>query len=154
MPKCKILLLFMLMYSCKVSNRPIDYGADQCQFCKMTVMDNRYGSELVTKTGKVYIFDSSECLIDYLLHNEETGMKACSLLVTSYLNPGHLIDAKSATYLVCGQMPSPMGAYLTAFSDNGSATETQLSKGGYIFTWKELVTNFDSIRAKAIKEFE
>jgi len=154
MYKCNVLLLFLVIYSCKVSNRPIDYGSDECEFCKMIVMDKRYGSELVTEKGKVYIFDSSECLIDYLFHNEETGIKAHSLLVTPYLNPDHLIDAKSATYLVCGQMPSPMGAYLTAFSDKETAKETQSSKGGYLFTWEELVTNFESIRVNAIKEFE
>lgn len=120
----------------------------------MIVMDKRYGSELVTDKGKVFTFDSAECLVKFINNNEETGLKAHSIEVTSFDNPDHLINARSAFYIVCGQMPSPMGAYLTAFSNREAANEIKVSKGGYIYTWEELINNFSSIRINAIKEFE
>lgn len=150
----KELLLILLLVSCKAYNRPINYGSDECEYCRMIVMDKRYGSELVTEKGKVYTFDSAECLIEYINHNEETVLKAHSIEVTSFDNPDHLIDARSAIYTVCEKMPSPMGAYLTAFSTREAAREIQISKGGYIYTWEELTTNFRLIRANAIKEFD
>jgi copper chaperone NosL len=149
-----LLLLSVVLGSCQVSERPIEYGADECEYCKMMIMDQRYGSELVTEKGKVYTFDAAECLIEYPQYNEEMAEAARYLLVTPYTDPNHLIDARGATYLVSEQMPSPMGAYLTAFSDRQEATAFQSTKGGVLYTWEEIYKDFKSIRLKAIEEFE
>jgi copper chaperone NosL len=149
------LLLFILVAgSCRISERPIVYGSDDCAYCKMTVMDHRYGSELVTEKGKVLTFDAAECLIEYVLHNEDIADHAHALLVTPYTFPNSLIDAKEAAYLVSGKLPSPMGAYLTALPDKETAKEFQNENGGSIYTWEELLVNLRTIRLKAIEEFE
>ena len=77
-----LILLSLVLSSCQVSERPIDYGADECDYCKMIIMDQRYGSELVTEKGKVYTFDAAECLIEYLQYNAEIADVARFLLVT------------------------------------------------------------------------
>ena len=137
-----------------MSERPIEYGVDDCDYCKMIIMDQRYGSELVTEKGKVYTFDAAECLIEYLQYNTDIADAAMFLLVTPYTDPNHLIDARTAVYLVSKQMPSPMGAYLTAFADRKVAEEFQSAKGGVLYTWEELYKDLKSIRLKAIEEFE
>ena len=149
-----LILLSLVLSSCQVSERPVQYGVDDCDYCKMIIMDQRYGSELVTDKGKVYTFDATECLIEYLQYNAEMADAAKYLLVTPYTDPNHLIDARTATYLVSKQMPSPMGAYLTAFSDREEAAAFQSTKGGVIYTWEEIFKDFKSIRLKAIEEFE
>jgi copper chaperone NosL len=118
----------------------------------MTIMDHRYGAELVTQKGKVFTFDAAECLIEYLYHHEDLIQYASYLLVTSYTEPDHLIDAKSATFLVSKEMPSPMGAYLTAFSSRDVAREYQLEKDGKLYSWDELFGNFRSIKVGLLKE--
>jgi len=130
----------------------VAYGTDECAYCKMTVMDHRYGAELVTQKGKISTFDAAECLIEYLYHNEGLLQTASFLLVTSYTEPDQLIDAKSATYLVSKNMPSPMGAYLTAFSSGKVAGDYLAEKGGELYTWEELYTNFRDIKREVIKE--
>lgn len=149
-----LILLSLVLSSCQVSERPIDYGADECDYCKMIIMDQRYGSELVTDKGKVYTFDAVECLIEYLQYNGEIADAAKFLLVTPYPDPNQLIDARTATYLVSEQMPSPMGAYLSAFTDREKAAAFQSTKGGVLYTWEEIYKDFKSIRLKAIEEFE
>ncbi len=149
-----LLLLILFLSSCRVSERPIEYGVDDCDYCKMIIMDQRYGSELVTEKGKVYTFDAAECLIEYLQYNADIADAAMFLLVTPYTDPNHLIDARTATYLVSEQMPSPMGAYLTAFADRKVAEEFQSTKDGVLYTWEELYKDLKSIRLKAIEEFE
>lgn len=149
-----LIFLGLLLGSCQVSERPIEYGADECEYCKMMIMDQRYGSELVTEKGKVYTFDAAECLIEYLHYHEEMADAAKFLLVTPYTDPNHLIDAKGATYLVSGKMPSPMGAYLTAFTGRKEATAFQSTNGGVLYSWEEIYKDFKSIRLKAIEEFE
>ena len=152
MRKFVLFLLLFLAASCSVKERPISYGTDDCDYCKMTIMDHRYGAELVSQKGKVYTFDAAECLVEYLLHNEISAQDATYLLVTSYTEPDHLTDAKNATYLVSKEMPSPMGAYLTAFSDGEIATEYHEEKGGKLYTWDELFENFRSIKRGIIEQ--
>lgn len=142
----------LLVASCSVKERPIVYGEDGCDYCRMTVMDHRYGAELVTDKGKVFTFDAAECLIEYLYHNEDKSGSARYLLVTSYTEPDQLIDAKGATYLVSKQMPSPMGAYLTSFASRETAEKYLLEKGGALYTWEELFAGFRSIKLEVIKE--
>ncbi len=152
MRKLVLFLILFLAASCSVKERPISYGTDDCDYCKMTIMDHRYGAELVTKKGKVYTFDAAECLIEYLYHNETVSQDALFLLATSYTEPDHLIDANSATYFVSKEMPSPMGAYLTAFSDGEVAAAYHQEKGGKLYTWDELFENFRSIKRGVIGE--
>ena len=154
MKKYYLLYVVLLISSCRVNERAIVCGSDECEHCKMLIMDKRYGSEIVTSKGKVYTFDSVECLIEFIYENEDSGMDASTLLVTSYTDPGRLIDAKTASFLISGQMPSPMGAFLTAFSDYKVAKEFYSSSGGYLYTWEELIRNFKEIKLKAIKEFD
>ena len=147
-------LIVIWTTSCTVKERPIDYGIDDCEYCKMIIMDHRYGSELVTQKGKVYTFDATECLIDFLYNNEEVSATARYLLVTPYTKPDHLIDATSATFLVSREMPSPMGAYLSAFPDRDIAAEFLREKGGDLYTWEALYKDFRSIKRNAIQAHE
>ena len=147
-------LLALLIVSCTVEERPIDYGTDDCEYCKMTIMDHRYGSELVTEKGKIFTFDAAECLLDYINYNEGIKEESKLLLVTPFTNPEKLIDARTATYLISRQMPSPMGAYLTAFSELETAKVYQESKGGDLYTWEELIKDFSAIRSDINKNEE
>jgi len=152
MRKLVLFLILFLAASCSVKERPIAYGMDDCDYCKMTIMDHRYGAELVSKKGKVYTFDAAECLVEYLFHNETVSQEALFLLVTSYTEPDHLTDAKRAIYLVSKEMPSPMGAYLTAFSDREIAANYHQDNGGKLYSWDELFENFRSIKRGVIEE--
>jgi len=149
-----LILLLITIASCSVRERPIAYGEDECDYCKMTIMDHRYGSELVTQKGKVYTFDAAECLIDYLYYHEEIKSEARYLLVTPYTSPDQLTDASKATFLVSRGMPSPMGAYLTAFANDSVAQEFQKVKGGTLYHWDELYNDFRNIKRNVIQEIE
>jgi copper chaperone NosL len=150
--KYSFFLLFILVCSCSVKERPVAYGSDECAYCKMTIMDHRYGAELVTQKGKVFTFDAAECLIDYLYQHEDLIQSASFLLVTAYTEPDQLIDALSATYLVSKEMPSPMGAYLTAFSSREMAQEYQDKNTGDLYTWEELFADFRAIKVGVLRK--
>ena len=154
MNKFYLFIILICALACTVKERPIKYGSDECDYCKMTIMDHRYGAELVTQKGKVYTFDAVECLINYLYYNEEEGLKAGHLLVTPYTLPDQLFDATRAIYLVSKEMPSPMGAYLTAFSEKHVAEKLQEEKGGDLYTWEELYHDFRAIKRNAIEAYE
>lgn len=123
----------MLLTACQPSPKPIDYGSDACDFCKMAIVDTQHGAEAVTSKGKVYMFDAIECLANFI--EQEQGKSFSFLLVNDYHSPKELIDANSSYYLISKNLPSPMGAYLTAFSEQSAAVEMQKSKDGEVFDW-------------------
>lgn len=112
----------------------------------MTVVDQRYGAELVTGKGKVYMFDAVECLINYKDENKLADDHFSHILVTGFSKPGKLIDATKSFYLQSRQLPSPMGMYLTAFSDRETADQFAKDFVGEIFNWQELNSNFNRLK--------
>ena len=135
-----MVIIGMGIMSCEIKSQPIAYGSDVCKYCSMIIVDQQHGSELITDKGKVHKFDSIECLLNYRNENDESGvaMKLCNHFDT----PGELIDLEQATFLISEELPSPMGAFLTAFESEDSAKKAKKKYGGSIFSWNELVEHW------------
>ena len=129
------------MLSCTPNPEAIEYGSDMCHYCKMTIVDQQHGSEVVTSKGKVYKFDAIECMIPYVKQNSDKEF--AFILVNDYAQPSKLVDAKSSHYLVSEALPSPMGGFLTAFSQEQEAQKVREAKGGDLFTWNEITNQYN-----------
>jgi copper chaperone NosL len=129
--------LFIFCFSCKNEMRPIDYGKDNCEQCRMTVINSQFGAEMLTAKGKVLTFDSGECMVRYLkakgMNNEEL------YFVSDFSKPGNLMDAAKSAFLHSDSIQSPMGGNLAAFKDRVSAQQMQNELGGELLTWEELI---------------
>ena len=134
-------VLLLLFLDCNVSPQAIDYGNDGCHFCKMTIVDKVHAAEIVTNKGKVYTFDATECMVNFL--NEFDQSTVALYLSNNYLEPEVLIDATKATFLISDNIPSPMGAYLSAFKTKDAAKNIQAKKGGEFYSWDELVQHLN-----------
>lgn len=128
--------MLIVLQSCTPTAKPIEYGSDMCAFCKMTIVDQKYAAEIVTDKGRAYMFDAIECMVDYRRKNQD--QTAAMYLVNTYTEPGVLKNAEESHYLISQQLPSPMGAYLTAFADKSALEEVRAEKGGEIYDWKAL----------------
>lgn len=135
-----VLFIFLIFSGCNVSPQPIDYGNESCHFCRMTIVDKQHGAEIVTKKGKAYKFDSTECMINFLDDFDNTSIAL--FLSNNYTNPEELIDVTKATFLISDQIPSPMGANLSAFKNNEDAEKMKNEKGGNLYSWEELLNHF------------
>ena len=136
-----VLLFLLLASSCNVGPKPIDYGTDGCHFCRMTIVDRQHAAEIVTDKGKVFKFDSSECMMNHL---KDIDQKQVALyLVNDYNQPGELIDATEATYLISDRIPSPMGEFLTAFMTEQAAVDALMTYDGDLLTWEQLKLRFN-----------
>jgi copper chaperone NosL len=129
-----------MVSSCTPTPEPISYGSDICHFCKMTIVDQQHGAELVTQKGKVFKFDAIECMLNF--EKENTDSDFALQLVNVYESPKELINAEESHYLISQALPSPMGAFLTAFENESAAKEFQSAKGGELFTWQSLQDRF------------
>jgi len=125
-----------MLGACKVETEPIKYGSDACHYCSMTIVDKQHAAEYVTNKGKVFKFDAIECMMNGLKDTDSTKMAL--FLVNGFEHPGQLIDATQATYLISGNIPSPMGEFLSAFENKETADSVQSELQGELFTWQEL----------------
>ena len=106
----------------------------------MTIVDKVHAAEIVTNKGKIYKFDASECMINYMKEFDVSQIKL--YLTNIYTEPETLVDATEATFLISNNVPSPMGAFLTAFKTKEDAQKVQTEKEGRLYTWDELLIHF------------
>ena len=107
-----------------------------CQYCKMTIVDAQHAAQLVTDKGKVTNYDAIECMINHL--NSQEDLNLAFTLVNDFSKPSMLIDAETSYYLISKALPSPMGAFLSAFSSYEEAHNVQLQKGGEVYSWPDI----------------
>ncbi|RSC94798.1 nitrous oxide reductase accessory protein NosL [Tenacibaculum singaporense] len=121
----------VLLLSCKIAPKEIQYGTDMCHSCQMTIVEKTHASEIVTKKGRAYKYDAIECMLQDLDKRDVSKIEL--FLVTDYSNPATLIKAKEATFLVSKEIKSPMGANLSAF-----ANKEAINVPGQQFNWDEI----------------
>ncbi len=131
-----LLLMGILLVSCSNEPEPIVYGSDQCSYCKMTIVSKAHSAQMVTKKGKQIKYDAIECMVKDNLQNYEEAEIAI-MQVANYLDPGTMLPAKDAAFVINEKITSPMGANLAAIkkgSKPGKFSEEQ--------TWDELKKYF------------
>ncbi|MBK7408200.1 MAG: nitrous oxide reductase accessory protein NosL [Saprospirales bacterium] len=127
-----------LLVACSTGPKPIEYGADKCDFCRMTIVDVQHAAEVVTTKGKVFKFDAIECMVRYVGEHDQESF--ASFWVNDYPSTsGELVDAMACTFLISPNIPSPMGAFLSGFSNAEEARKFQLEKGGELYDWGALL---------------
>lgn len=138
-----IIIILIVLLSCQVGPKEIVYGEQACHSCKMTIVDKQHAAQLVTSKGKIYNFDAIECMIPFYLQEEE--MEFTYLMVNDYINPSDLMDAKNSIFLISNDIPSPMGANLSAIYSKEQAQQLLEKNQGMIYNWSELLDYFKKL---------
>lgn len=139
--KLSIIALLLLFAACSKEAEKIQYGKDQCVYCKMTIVDLQHSAQYVSTKGRQFKFDAIECMINELYESRRN--ETAQLLVADYPNPGSMISASDASFIICPEIKSPMGAFLSAFSSQTEAQKTIATKGGEIYNWPEIKRKFN-----------
>lgn len=130
--------VFMLS-SCKIEPEPIHYGKDFCEFCKMTIMDKKFGTELMTSKGKIHKFDDTGCMVKFM-KSSNIGESDCKHIVFSTLNiPNNFISFKKAFFVKSVRLQSPMLGNIAAFeSELEAQTFIKTDSTSESVIWTEL----------------
>lgn len=131
-----VLTVVLFMASCNSEPEPIEFGKDNCEFCKMTIMDKKFGAELINPKGKALKFDAIECMVAYNKVNED--FKPEKYLAVNYETTVELIDAEQAFFLQGENVHSPMGGNIAAFSTRQAAEKFQQQLQGEILLWNKV----------------
>lgn len=129
--------ILFLLTACSKEPEPIEYGSDSCSNCRMLITDQKFGSEIVTDKGKIFKFDSIECMANF--YSTQKKDENFSLWVTDFNHPKKFIDADKAFFLRSDKIKSPMGMNLAAFSNKNEQDKAASAFNGTQINWKELV---------------
>jgi copper chaperone NosL len=131
-----VLALSIASVGCRSAEpRDIAYGRSDCHVCRMRIVDNRFGGEVVTHTGKVEEFDSIECLANYSAAN---AAEVRSAWVSDFERPGTLISASTALYISKPGTSAGMGAGLLAIAPVADTAQVRVRFGVAPMTWSTL----------------
>ena len=134
-----IIASILILTTCGNDPEPINFGEDNCAHCKMMITDEKYGAELVTDKGKIYKYDSVECLLEQLHKQTFREEQIASIWVIDFSNPRTLIDARSAFYTQNDEFRSPMGLNVQTFQTEDNFNKFFSENGGEKLNWSELM---------------
>lgn len=133
-----LLLLSFSIFSCSNYNAvPLKLNSDNCDFCKMSIADGKFGAEAITQKGRVYKFDDIMCMVNYCKANPETKMKV--FYVNDFTKENVLIPAESAFFLSGGMIQSPMRGGFVAFSSKKDLAVLQSKLNAKSITWDVVI---------------
>lgn len=134
-----VALLVLLTVGCSMEPEPIEYGRDECVYCRMIISEHQFGAVLVTSRGRSEKFDAVECMGAFILDGNINEENIHALWTTDFENPGTLIDATEAFYLHSPNLTSPMGLNVSAYSSNQFANEMLRRYEGEIIDWDRVM---------------
>lgn len=135
-------ILVTILFSCSTEPEPLQYGEDACHTCKMTLIDKKFGAELVSKKGKVFKFDDVNCMLTFYNSDEMRADEFLHRLVIDFSQPEKLVNATDAFYLKSPEIKSPMASQIAAFEQKEKMDEMKKQFKGIYLVWGELVTQF------------
>lgn len=131
------------LYACSSGPEPIRYGQDNCQHCKMTLTDKRFGAEVITVKGKVFKFDDLNCLVGYLKEGGVAEPDIAQMVAVDFKKTGSFVDVWQAYFLQSEAIKSPMRGDVASFSDKNDleAAKTAIGSGKEL-SWADLKAKF------------
>jgi copper chaperone NosL len=128
----------LLLVSCNPTAEKITLGKDLCSECKMTIMDPKFGGEIVTKKGRIFKFDDTHCVANFLKRRGVALDNIHQTLFVHYQNAA-FVDVQSTEFVVSSQLKSPMGGNAAAFSTKGEAEKhAETIDGSKVTNWATL----------------
>jgi copper chaperone NosL len=118
---------------------PIRLNKDLCAYCKMTIVDDRFGAEIITEKGRCYKFDDVQCMVRY--DNENKNVPVKTFYIHHYAAPGQLIEATTAYYIEGENVRSPMRGDMAAFATFEEAQDFGKRLSARLISWKDIYTS-------------
>ena len=134
-----VLSCALLFAGCKPTPEKIYMGKDQCAECKMTIVDPKFGGEIVTRKGRIFKFDDAHCQAAFL---ERRGVELSDIhktLFVDYEGEHGFIEVKDVEFVISRSFKSPMGGNAAAFKGKDAARKkSETIEGSRVTNWATL----------------
>lgn len=135
-----VLALAFLLAACADGPRAIEIGAEECAHCRMRVSEEHFASQLRTQQGRVYVFDSIECMAEFVHDADANNIDVRGMWVTDFTQAGSWLEVDEAHFLQSRELRSPMGMNLSAYATESAARTHQDEHGGDVLDWNGVLT--------------
>ncbi len=132
------LFLILILSACNPGPQDVTIGHDECAHCRMIISERPFASQIVSTTGKVWFFDSVECLAAYEIADSIDEERVHSRWVPNFNNPEEWLEAETSFYLHSINLRSPMGLHLSSYKNKEDANEKQQEFEGEILNWDDV----------------
>ncbi len=139
LPAIALATLVLLSSCAEPGPEALRYGEDVCDYCRMTIVEQNFGSELVTNKAKIYKFDSIECLAAFEADDRIVAEEVHSMWVTDFQDSPSLVNTSQAHFVHTDHARSPMGMGLFGFSSSAAAESHAEQHQGKVVAWADLV---------------
>lgn len=132
--------LGLLLAACgRPGPQPIAWGAQECDWCHMAVVQPAFAAQLVLRTGKAYVFDDPGCLAAFVREGSVAADAVHSLWVQDYLDPdAPPLRVEDAVFLRSDALRTPMDHRLAALRPGPRADSLRAALGGELVGWGEV----------------
>lgn len=134
------IILMGLFSSCNPQPEPIKLGSDKCSFCKMTISDARFGAEILTAKGKVFKFDDTHCIVEFLSNQQIENQQIKDIYLVDFIEPANLLNVNQAYMLKSESFNSPMNGNVAAFKNKESAEEVLAKFNTEEVNWNNILS--------------
>lgn len=111
---------FLFLTSCgNKGPQAIKLNSDNCDYCKMSISDQRFACELITEKSRVYKFDDVNCMMGFKAENADKVSNA-DYYIADFLSPYSLTASNSLQFIAGENIGSPMGGNIAAFTNKDS----------------------------------
>lgn len=124
--KVKYLLLSLALLACSSGPKPVDFGTDQCAYCRMTILDENFVAENVTAKGRVYKYDDLKC---WALDRKKPDAQG---YVVNYYHPETFLKTDAAYFVKAVSLKSPMAGNVAAVATMEEAQKLAQEHNGEI----------------------
>ena len=135
-------MLAFFFTSCSTNPEPFKYGKDVCNNCKMTIVDPKFGGEVITKKGKIHKFDDLICMVRFLKSGALRENEINQNVVINFQKQNDFLDSKNSFFYLSPELNSPMGGNAAAFSSQEEAEKYKAQKEGSVTNWSDLYSKF------------
>lgn len=148
-----LLLAAMLLGACSeeakigINTDPVAFhDGDECHVCGMLITQwpGAKGQSINQHNGETHKFCSTVDMFSWLLQPENRTLQASvyvhDMAKTHWDHPddGHLIDGKTAWYVVGSDLQGAMGPSLASYSDKAAAEKLASQRGGRVLSYSEI----------------
>lgn len=138
MKKLILILAALFLTACGSGPAEIQYGHDECEYCRMIISEPNFATQLRTDKSMVYKFDSIECLAAFEVRGETVTSNNIAERWVPDFETRNWVDAGHAYYLHSETLRSPMGLFLSAFETEENAEEHKRNYRGQILDYTEV----------------
>jgi len=140
MNRSTVWLLFLAVWGCAApAPKDIRYAEELCDYCHMTIVEPAFASQLVTRTGRVFVFDDVAGLAAFVRDDHLALGDVHGLWANLYLDPERRIEVEEAVFLRSDALRSPMSSGIAAFASEAEADSVRARLGGEMLDWGDVM---------------